>query len=117
MSNFAQGIENHVKTLLINEGINIDDHKGAIAFLRTQDCAAVLLHSYSLLSEARAALHKDHAAYVRSQFERIKQPRLNHVAGVLKIKGDVGGETRWINVSADQLEAISNILQSMPSNN
>lgn len=55
--------------------------------------------------------------YIKSQLSKIEQPRLNHIAGTIKIKGDVGGETKWLNISADQLEAIANILQSMPSNN
>ena len=55
--------------------------------------------------------------YINCQLEQIKQPNLNHIAGCLKIKGDVGGETKWLNISAAQLTAIRHILLTMPSTN
>jgi hypothetical protein len=55
--------------------------------------------------------------YTDAQIERIVNPNLNHIAGVLKIKGDCGGETNWLNISASQLEKIKNILNSEASHN
>ena len=50
------------------------------------------------------------SSYINSQFEKIVTPNLNQIAGVIKIKGDCGGETNWLNISASDLEAIKNLL-------
>lgn len=55
--------------------------------------------------------------YIDSQIDKIVTPNQNHIAGRLKIKGDCGGETNWLNISADQLEAIRIILDTMSSHN
>ncbi len=55
--------------------------------------------------------------YIINQIQRIEKPHQNHIAARIKIKGDVGGETNWLSVSAQQLEAIANILVTMPNNN
>ncbi len=55
-------------------------------------------------------------SYITSQFEKIVTPSLNHIAGVLQIKGDCG-KTNWLNVSALQLKAIQIILENSTSTN
>lgn len=57
------------------------------------------------------------ADYIKQQFERIATPNLRHVAGVLQIKGDCGGKTNWINISADDLTAIQAILEKSTGTN
>lgn len=56
-------------------------------------------------------------AYIARQIECIEKPNLNHIAGRLKIKGEVGGETNWLNISAAQLAAIEQILLTLPNTN
>ena len=47
------GINEHVKTLLANEGISLKDKARATAFLRQQEAGIVLLYSYELLTKGR----------------------------------------------------------------
>lgn len=56
-------------------------------------------------------------SYITSQFEKIVTPSLNHIAGVLQIKGDCGGKTNWLNVSANDLKAIQAILENSTRTN
>lgn len=56
-------------------------------------------------------------SYIKAQFERIVTPNLNHVAGVLQIKGDCGGATNWLNLSAEDLRAIQAILENSKRQN
>ena len=49
-------------------------------------------------------------AYVAEQFAKIKLPNLTHIAGAMQIVGDVEGKTNWLNVSADQFDAIRKIM-------
>jgi hypothetical protein len=58
-----------------------------------------------------------HNHYIVSQIRSIERPYQNHIAARIKIKGDVGGETNWLSISAQQLEVIANILTTMPNNN
>lgn len=70
------------------------------------------------LKKAEASPEKEaHENYIKSQFARIVTPNLNHIAGVLQVKGDNGGQTNWINISAKQLEAICDILCKLPNHN
>lgn len=55
--------------------------------------------------------------YIDNQIDKIVTPNQNHIAGRLKIKGDCGGETNWLSISASQLEAIRVILTTQPSHN
>lgn len=57
------------------------------------------------------------ADYIKEQFERIVTPSLHHVAGTLQIKGDCGGKTNWINISADDLREIQAILERSTGTN
>ena len=56
-------------------------------------------------------------SYIQSQFEKIVTPNQNHIAGILQIKGDCGGATNWLNVSAKDLKAIQAILENSTRNN
>ena len=56
-------------------------------------------------------------SYIQAQFEKIVTPSLNHVAGVLQIKGDCGGQTNWLNISAKDLKAIQSILENSTRTN
>lgn len=56
-------------------------------------------------------------SYIRAQFEKIVTPSQNYVAGVLQIKGDCGGQTNWLNISANDLKAIQAILENSKGHN
>lgn len=55
--------------------------------------------------------------YIKAQFEKIVTPNQNHIAGVLQIKGDCGGATNWLNISAKDLKAIQAILENSTRTN
>lgn len=61
--------------------------------------------------------NQQNKSYIQAQFEKIVTPSLNHVAGVLQIKGDCGGQTNWINISANDLKAIQAILENSTRTN
>jgi hypothetical protein len=56
-------------------------------------------------------------SYIQAQFEKIVTPSQNNVAGVLQIKGDNGGQTNWLNISANDLKAIQAILENSTRHN
>ena len=47
-------------------------------------------------------------AYIAAQFARLNYEKIHH-SHVMKLHG-VAGETNWLNVTAEQLEAIKGIL-------
>lgn len=55
--------------------------------------------------------------YIQAQFYRIVTPSRNHIAGVIQIKGDCGGATNWLNISASDLAAIKTILENSKGHN
>lgn len=62
-------------------------------------------------------MNTQNSSYIKTQFEKIVTPNLNHVAGVLQIKGDCGGQTNWLNISAEDLAAIQAILENSNRHN
>ncbi len=56
-------------------------------------------------------------SYIAAQFDRIVTPSQNHIAGKIQIKGDCGGITNWLNISASDLAAIETILENSKGHN
>lgn len=58
-----------------------------------------------------------HRRYITAQFDRIVTPNQNHIAGMIQIKGDCGGQTNWLNISANDLKAMQAILENSKGHN